>query len=71
MVWVYGEQAIKKILNIIGLPDHVVPCGIVYIGYANEVKGPRKQFSDNRVYYQVYDINRKHRVRPKNRKRLV
>lgn len=70
-VGVYGEQAIKKISNIIGLPDHVVPCGIAYIGYANEVKGPRKQFSDNRVYYEVYDINRKHRTRPKNKKRLV
>ena len=70
-VGVYGEQSIKKISDIVGLPEHVVPCGIAYIGYANKVKGLREQFRDNRVYYQLYDIKRKHKARPKNRKRLV
>lgn len=70
-VGVYGEHAIKKISNVVGLPEHVVPCGIAYIGYANEVKEPRVQFNDKRVYEQVYDINRKHKVRPKNMKKLV
>lgn len=70
-VGVYGDVSIKKISNIVGLPEHVVPCGIAYIGYSNEVKGPRKQFDDNRVYYQVYDKTRKHRARAKNKKRLV
>jgi nitroreductase len=70
-VGVYEEQSIKKISDIVGLPKHVVPCGIAYIGYANEVKGPREQFNDKRVYEQVYDINRKHRARPKNMKKLI
>jgi len=70
-IGVYGEQNIKKISKIVGLPEHVVPCGIAYIGYANEIKGPRKQFSEGRVYEQVYDVNRKHRARPKNMKKLA
>lgn len=70
-VGVYGEQSIKKISDIVELPKHVVPCGIAYIGYANEVKGPREQFNDKRVYEQIYDINRKHRARPKNMKKLT
>lgn len=70
-VGVYGENAIKDISMIVGLPEHIIPCGIAYIGYSDEIKGPRKQFDDNRVYEQVYDINRKHRARPKNRKNIV
>lgn len=70
-VGVYGKLAIKTISDIVKLPEHVIPCGIAYIGYANEVKGSRKQFKGNRIYEQEYDINRKHRARPKNRKKLV
>ena len=70
-VGVHGKNDIKKISKIINLPEHVVPCGIAYVGYANEIKGPRKQFNDNRVYDQVFDPNRKHRARPKNKKSLV
>lgn len=69
-VGVYGNHAIKTISNIVKLPEHIVPCGIAYIGYANEVKGPRKQFKESRIYEQEYDINRKHRARPKNIKKL-
>lgn len=36
--------------------------------YANEVKGTRQQLTENRVYMQKYDINRKHKARPKNMK---
>lgn len=70
-VGIYGESSIKKISKIVDLPEHVVPVGMAYIGYANEVKGPRQQFNDKRVYYQVYDKNRKHRARPKVMKSLV
>lgn len=69
-VGVYGDQNVRKISKITGLPEHVVPCGIAYIGYAKETKGPRQQFTDNRVYYQIYDVNRKHKARPKNMKNL-
>lgn len=70
-VGVYGENSIRKISDIVGLPEYVVPCGIAYIGYSNEIKEPRSQFdSEKRVYKQVYDINRKHRARPKNKKKL-
>ena len=70
-VGVYWEHEIQILSKIVGLPTHVVPCGMAYIGYANEVKGPRKQFTENRVYEQMYDTNRKHRARPKNMKRLA
>jgi Nitroreductase len=70
-VGVYGESPIKSLAGIVGLPEHVVPCGIAYIGYPNEVKEARKQFdNDKRVYDQVYDTARKHKARPKNKKAL-
>lgn len=70
-VGVYGvEPFVKKVTKVMGLPDHVLPLGIAYIGYSNEVKEPRTQYNERRVYHEIYDISRKHRARPKNLKHL-
>lgn len=70
-VGVYGvEPFVKAVSNIVGLPEHVIPLGIAYIGYKNEEKEERTQYNEKRIYWQVYDKTRKHKARPKNLKRL-
>jgi nitroreductase len=70
-VGVYGvDPFVKKITNILNLPEHVIPLGIAYVGYPNEVKEPRTQYNEKRIYYEKYDATRKHRARPKNLKRM-
>lgn len=61
-------SVIKKVSDILELPDYVVPLGLVYIGYADEEKAPRTQYNEKRVYWEKYDAKRKHRTRPKNMK---
>ena len=70
-IGVYGvEPLVKSVSGLMGLPEHVKPLGIAYIGYKNEEKEQRTQYNEKRIYWQVYDSNRKHRTRPKNLKRL-
>ncbi|MDD4297622.1 MAG: nitroreductase family protein [Ruminiclostridium sp.] len=70
-VGVYGvEPLVKKVEKLMGLPEHVKPLSIVYIGYPNEVKEPRTQYNEKRIYHDTYDINRKHRARLKDLKHL-
>ncbi len=52
----------KKILNI---PEHVIPLGIVYVGYPAEQKDARTRLNLKRVYWQEYDTSRKHRTKDK------
>ena len=70
-VGVYGvEPFVKAISRVMGLPEHVIPLGIAYIGYKNEEKEKRSQYNEKRIYWQVYDKARKHKARPKNLKKL-
>ena len=70
-IGVYGvEPFVEKVMKVMGLPEHVKPLGIAYVGYANEEKEPRTQYDEKRVYRDVYDMERKHRTRPKNMKHL-
>jgi len=75
-VWigVYGipphEPNVKKVSGIMNLPEHVLPLGIAYIGYSNEIQEPRTQYDPTRIYKEKYDFTRKHRARPKNMKHL-
>ncbi|GLC31192.1 nitroreductase family protein [Clostridium omnivorum] len=55
-------KAVKKILNI---PEHVVPLGIVYVGYPAEEKEARTRLNEKRVYWQEYEPSRKHRSKDK------
>ncbi len=68
-IGVYGvEPFVRKVSAVMNLPEHVVPLGIAYIGYANEAKEPRTQYNEKRVYREKYDLTRKHKARPKNLK---
>lgn len=68
-VGVYGtEPLVKKVMKIMNLPEHVIPLGIVYIGYPNESKEPRTHYNAKRIYKEKYDVTRKHKARPKDMK---
>lgn len=68
-IGVYGVAPfVEKVVKVMGLPAHVQPLGIAYVGYANEEKAPRTQYDEKRVYRDVYDKERKHRARLKNMK---
>jgi len=75
-LWVglYGvgatEPFAKKVQKVMGLPEHVIPAAIAYIGYPNENKPPRTQYHPTRVYHETYDVTRKHKARPKDMKHL-
>jgi nitroreductase len=47
------KQAVGKMSKALNLPDHIVPLGVAYIGYPDEEKEPRTQFTDDMViWYQ-------------------
>jgi hypothetical protein len=60
-------KPVSKVLNI---PDHVIPMSVVYFGYPDEIKEPRTQYNDKRIYWQEYEPARKHKARSKNIKKL-
>lgn len=60
----------KPVCKILGIPDHVIPMSVVYIGYPDEYKEPRTQYNEKRIYWEEYEPTRKHRARPKNIKYL-
>jgi nitroreductase len=64
-VWIGGfdREAIRKIL---GIPDAVVPMGVVYFGYPAQHPEPRTQYLEEAVYWQKYDPERKHSPRQGN-----
>lgn len=61
-------NVVKNIRTALGIPEHVIPLSVVYIGYAAEEKEARSQYDPKRVYWQHYDEERKHRAREKNLK---
>lgn len=60
----------KPVCKVLNIPDHVIPMSVVYFGYPDEVKEPRTQYNEKRIYWQEYEPERKHRARPKNIKKL-
>lgn len=70
-IWigVHGLPAAQKVASkVLNLPNHVIPFGMVYIGYGDEEKGERKSYNEKRVYWETYDTERKHKARPKDLK---
>ncbi len=53
---------VEKVSAYLGLPNHIVPLGIVYVGYPAEEKEPRTQFVEENISYQRMGEMRK----PKN-----
>ena len=64
-VWIGGfdQAGIREILDI---PEHVIPIGVVYFGYTAEEKEPRTKYVEEAVYWQRNDPGRKHEPRPGN-----
>ena len=47
-------QFVRVAQDIIGLPKHVTPLGLLYIGYPAEEKPARTQYNEHKVYWQTY-----------------
>ncbi|MGA2503530.1 MAG: nitroreductase family protein [Anaerolineales bacterium] len=56
-VWV-GVHPVAEFVRIVreiaGLPKHVTPLGLIYVGYPAEEKPARTQYHENRVHWQKY-----------------
>lgn len=55
-------SAVKALLN---MPEHVIPLGVVLIGYPAEEKEARSRLNEKRVYWQEYEPDRKHKKKDK------
>lgn len=67
-VWIgiYPSAGNVKILKeMLNMPEHVTPLGIVYVGYPAEEKEARTRYDEKRVYWQEYEPKRKHRTKDK------
>jgi nitroreductase len=56
-VWV-GVHPVTEFVRIVreiaGIPRHVIPLGLIYVGYPEEEKPARTQYDENRVHWQKY-----------------
>lgn len=56
-VWtgVYPVAArVKVVQRVLGLPEGVIPLGVVLVGYPDEQKPPRTQYREDRVHWESY-----------------
>ena len=57
-VWV-GVHPVAEFVRIVreiaGLPRHVIPLGLIYIGYPAEEKSSRTQYAADRIHRQKYN----------------
>jgi nitroreductase len=57
-VWI-GVYPLKPLVGaisrLLGLPKHIVPLGVVYVGYPAETPAPRSQYDESRVHWQRYE----------------
>jgi nitroreductase len=60
-------SVIAPVRQTLGLPEHVTPLALVYVGYPAESKPPSDRYDERRVYWEQYDP-RKRRARHKNAK---
>ena len=71
-VWV-GVHPVSEFVRIVreiaGLPRHVTPLGLIYVGYPAEEKPARTQYNAARLHWQIYE-KRKKRAKTKNAKFL-
>jgi len=69
-VWigVYPLPAVvQAVSQELGLPEQVIPLGVIYVGHPAEEKPPRTQYDEHRVYWQHYAPH-KRRAKLKNAK---
>lgn len=60
---------IKPLAEALGIPDHVIPLSMVLVGHPAEIKEPRTQYNEHKVYWQCYEP-RKRKSKVKNAKYL-
>jgi len=51
-------EFIRVVREITGLPKHVTPLGLLYVGHPAEEKPARTQFDEKRVHWQKYNKNK-------------
>ncbi len=44
----------KRIAKALGLPAHIKPLSVVYVGYPAEEKAPRTQYNPDRVHWEKF-----------------
>jgi nitroreductase len=54
----------KPLAEVLGIPEHVTPLSMVFVGHPAETKEPRTQYDEHRVYWQCYEPRKR---RPKTR----
>jgi len=47
-------EFVRVVREIVGLPKHVTPLGLIYVGYPAEEKPARTQYNEKRVHWQKY-----------------
>ena len=60
---------IKPLAETLGIPENVTPLSMVYVGHSAEIKEPRTQYDEHRVYWQCYE-RRKRKPKIRNAKSL-
>ena len=48
-------EFVRVVREIIGLPKHITPLGLLYVGYPAEEKPERTQYDEKRVHWQKYE----------------
>jgi nitroreductase len=59
------SNRIQLIQKIFKMPEHVIPLSLVYLGYPAEEPEPRTRYNEKRIYWQEYELQRKHRSKHK------
>lgn len=49
------QLSMKRVQKAMGMPPHIVPLGVAYIGFPDEQKEPRTQFEDEMVRWQRWE----------------
>ncbi len=52
-------EFVRIVREIVGLPKHITPLGLLYVGYPAEAKASRTQFDETRVHWQKYQKNKR------------
>jgi nitroreductase len=61
------EPVMRTVRTLFSIPEDVIPLCVIYVGYPAEIKEPRTQYDEHRVYWQHYEP-RKRKLKSKNAK---
>lgn len=63
---VYHKYDIVEVIRqLLHIPTHVIPLGIVCVGYPDEIKNSKTKYNEKRIYWEKYDPGRSLKGRPK------